>query len=275
MGRRAFILVLAGWALWPGIASVVLGPIGALAQAPPKRPVIVLLSAAPQAGFLYYKNAFLQGLHELGYAEGRDMNVIERYADGFLDRLPALAEEVVHLNPSAILAQTSSVALAASRATTTIPIVVATMADRLNLVGNDARPTGNVTGVLVNLEGLAGKQLQIAQELIPGSKKVGLLFNAGNPGIAFQRREFADAAAAMGFKLVTADVRTPRRSRCRASAARRRACRDRHDRAGCAVDRLPESNRWFGCGSPAAVHGRVPHLCRGGRGDHLWNQSKR
>jgi putative ABC transport system substrate-binding protein len=209
MRRREFIAMLASWAVWPGIASVVLSPVAVCAQAPPKRPVIALLSAAPQAGFLYYKNALLQGLHEFGYAEGRDIDFIERYADGFLDRLPALAEEVVRLNPSVILAQTSSVALAASRATATIPIVVATMADRLNLVGSDARPTGNVTGVLVNLEGLAGKQLQIAQELIPGSKKVGLLFNAGNPGIAFQRREFADAASAMGFRLVTADVRTP------------------------------------------------------------------
>jgi ABC-type uncharacterized transport system substrate-binding protein len=204
--RRDFITLATAWL---GIASVVLGSIAARAQTPSKKPLIAVLAAAPQAGFLYYKTSFLQGLHELGYAEGRDVDLIERYADGFLDRLPALAEEAVRLSPTAILAQTSSVALSASRATTTIPIVVATMADRLNMIGSDARPTGNVTGILVNLEGLAGKQLQIAGELTSSPKRVGLLFNVGNPGIAFQRREFEDAAAAMGITLVTAEVRAP------------------------------------------------------------------
>jgi putative tryptophan/tyrosine transport system substrate-binding protein len=207
--RDLFTLLGGAVSTWPAMASFVLGSIAARAQAPSRRPLIAVLAAAPQGAFLYYRSAFLQGLHELGYAEGRYVDLIERYADGFLDRLPALAEEVVHLRPAAILAQTSSVALSASRATATIPIVVATMADRLDMIGSDARPTGNVTGVLVNLEGLAGKQLQIASELISSPKKVGLLFNVGNPGIAFQRREFEDAAAAMSIKLVTAEVRSP------------------------------------------------------------------
>jgi len=169
-----------------------------------------MVGPGTQAGSVSYNNAFFQGIHEAGYAEGRDVDFVERYADGFLDRLPAIVEEVVRLNPDAILAQTSSAGLVASRATKTIPIVVAAMADRLGMIGSsDAHPAGNVTGILVNLEGLAGKQLQIAHDVMPGSKRLGLLFNAANPGIAFQRREFDDAAARLGIDLITAEVRSP------------------------------------------------------------------
>lgn len=171
---------------------------------------MALLSPGTQASSVYYNSAFFRGVRELGYVEGRDVDFVERYADGFMDRLPAIVAEVVRLNPDAILAQTSSAGLVASQATKTIPIVVAAMADRLGMIGSsDARPAGNVTGILVNLEGLAGKQLQIAHDVMPGSKRLGLLFNAANPGIAFQRREFDDAAARLGIDLITAEVHSP------------------------------------------------------------------
>ena len=168
-----------------------------------------MLAVSSRAAFEGNRRVFLQGIAELGRTEGRDFGFVERYADGILERVPAFVDELVGLKPDVILAQTSSAALPLARATTTIPIVVAVMADRLGLIGSDARPTGNVTGILVNLEGLAGKQLQIAVDAMSGAKRVGLLFNVGNPGIAFQRSEFEADAAALSAKLVVAEVRSP------------------------------------------------------------------
>ena len=203
MRRRAFISALGGAA-----AATLIRPRATRAQTS-KRPTVGMLSVAIPATTRSNRNAFLEGMRELGRTEGIDYSFVERYGDGFLERLPALADELVHLNPDVIVAQTSSAAQAAAHATTTIPIVVAVMADRLGLIGSDARPTGNVTGTLVNLEGLGGKQLQIAVDAMSGAKKVGLLFNAANPGIAFQRTEFEAAAAALSIDLVIADVRSP------------------------------------------------------------------
>jgi putative tryptophan/tyrosine transport system substrate-binding protein len=202
MRRREFIATFGGTA-----AASLLRPLAAHAQT--KRPLVAMLAVSSRASFEGNRSAFLQSLAELGRAEGRDFGFVERFADGVLERLPAFVDELVSLKPDVILAQTSSAALPLARATTTIPIVVAVMADRLGLIGSDARPTGNVTGILVNLEGLAGKQLQIAVDAMSGAKKVGLLFNVANPGIAFQRPEFEADASALSTKLVVAEVRLP------------------------------------------------------------------
>jgi putative ABC transport system substrate-binding protein len=204
MRRRDFITLVGGAA-----AESLLGPVTSHAQTSAKRPLVAMLAVSSRAGFEGNRSAFLQGLAEAGRTEGRDFGFAERYADGVLERLPAFVDELVGLKPDVILAQTSSAALPLARASTTIPIVVAVMADRLGLIGSDARPTGNVTGILVNLEGLAGKQLQIAVDAMSGAKKVGLLFNVGNPGIAFQRSEFEADASALSTKLVVAEVRLP------------------------------------------------------------------
>jgi putative ABC transport system substrate-binding protein len=150
-------------------------------------------------------------MHEAGYLEGHDFDLVERYADGYLERLSALAEELVRLKPDLILPGSSAIALVVRQFTTTIPIVVGTMADpiRLGLVASEARPGGNVTGILVNIDGLPGKQLQLAAELVPDATKIGFLFDLSNPGMAFQRPEIDAAASALGFKLVTAGARSP------------------------------------------------------------------
>jgi len=202
MRRREFIATFGGTA-----AASLLRPLAPRAQT--KRPLVAMLAVSSRAAFEGNRRVFLQGIAELGRTEGRDFGLVERYADGILERVPAFVDELVGLKPDVILAQTSSAALPLARATTTIPIVVAVMADRLGLIGSDARPTGNVTGILVNLEGLAGKQLQIAVDAMSGAKRVGLLFNVGNPGIAFQRSEFEADAAALSAKLVVAEVRSP------------------------------------------------------------------
>lgn len=204
MRRRAFISALGGAA-----AATLFRPFAAYAQTSAKHPTVAMLAVSTPTIFETSRDAFLQGMRELGRTEGGDFKFVERYTDGFLERLPALADELVRLKPDVILAQTSSVAQAVARATTTIPIVVAVLADRLGLIGSDARPTGNVTGILVNLEGLGGKQLQIAVDAVSGARKVGLLFNTANPGVAFQRAEFKAAAAALSVELVIAEIRSP------------------------------------------------------------------
>ena len=203
MKRREFITLLGGAAAaWP---------LAARAQVSVKRPQIGFLGVATRVAFERNRSGFLQGLRESGYVEGRDIDLIERYADGFVERLPKFTEELVRLKADAILAQSSSTALAVRQFTSTIPIVVATMADpvRLGLIASEARPGGNVTGILVNLDGLPGKQFQLAAELVPAATKIGFLFNLSNRGFAFQRPEIEAAASALRVELVGAGVHSP------------------------------------------------------------------
>jgi putative ABC transport system substrate-binding protein len=204
MKRRRFLSLLGGAATaWPILSH---------AQPSGRRPLIALLSVANPPTFQRYRASLLAGLHQSGLFEGRNIEFVERYADGYLDRLPALAEELVRSKPDVLVAHVTSTALALKQFTTTVPIVVAAMADplRVGLIKSEARPGGNVTGILINLDGLPGKQLQVAAELVPGATKVGFLFNSSNPGIAFMRAEAEAAASAMGVKLVVAEAGSPR-----------------------------------------------------------------
>ena len=201
MRRREFIALLGGAAAaWP---------LAVRSEAMVKRPQIGFLGVG--AASERNRSGFLQGLRELGYVEGRDIDLVERYADGFPERLPALIEGLVRLKVDAILAQSSSAALAVKQFTTAIPIVVAVMADpvRLGLIASEARPGENVTGILVNLDGLPGKQFQLAAELVPNATKIGFLANLRNPGFAFQRPEIEAVASKLRVKLVIAGVRSP------------------------------------------------------------------
>jgi len=177
------------------------------AQATGKLPLVGLLGMEP--GPLL--DAFRHGLQELGYVEGQTIVLAERSAPDDPERLPALAKELVALKPDVIVVQPSSIALVAKQATSVIPIVVTAMADpeRLGLIASDARPGGNITGIRVNLDGLPGKQLEIAVEVMSGATRIGFLFNAANPGIAFMPPELEAAAARLKVKLVRADVRAP------------------------------------------------------------------
>lgn len=199
MRRRAVLASLA--------ASCAMGPRVAFAQVPDQRPLLALLAVLPGVQL----DAFRQGLSELGYVERQNIDLVERSDPARPERLPALAEQLAGLKPDIMLVPVSSVALVAKRAAPNTPIVIATMADpvRLGLIADDARPGGNVTGIYVNLDGLPGKQLEIAAEVVPGATKIGFLFNAANPGMNFQRPEVEAAAARLKVKLVRADVGSP------------------------------------------------------------------
>src|SRR5262249_43306891 len=148
-----------------------------LAQSPPKRPLIGFLGATSKARGGQYYSGFAMGMRELGYLEARDYGFEDRYADGDVSRMPALAEELVRLKPDVIVASATAGALAAKQASTGIPIVGVNLTNPVNfgLVASEARPGTNVTGILFQLEGMAGKQVEIALDLMPGTSKVGVL----------------------------------------------------------------------------------------------------
>jgi putative ABC transport system substrate-binding protein len=117
-----------------------------------------------------------QGLKELCYVEGRNIDIAYRYADGDLTRMPGLADELVRLRPDVFVTATVAGTLAIKRATATIPIVNVTLTDPegFGFVTSMARPGGQVTGILTGLDSLPGEQLQLALELLPGASSIGL-----------------------------------------------------------------------------------------------------
>jgi putative ABC transport system substrate-binding protein len=150
-------------------------------------------------------------MRELAYVEGHDFDMVSRHAEGFLDRLPALAEELVRLKPDVILAAAVSAAVPARNATSTIPIVCPALADavHLGLIASEARPGGNVTGIEPYVAGLPAKQMEFAREIVPGASKVGLLTNLQDPKAPPQRQELETAAKALEVTIVGADVNRP------------------------------------------------------------------
>jgi ABC-type uncharacterized transport system substrate-binding protein len=202
MRRRDFITLLGGAAAaWPPTA-----------RAQTRRPVVGYLAAAASASVVrsHTNLGFVDGLRELGYFDGREVDIVYKFADGFFDRLPALAQELVRLNPDVILAPTAVVALAARAATTTIPIVSPLLENPvyLGLVASENRPGGNVTGFLRYINGLGGKYVELAQELIPGVTRIGLLVNVANVDPA-PRRDVEAAGTALAVQIHPVEVRMP------------------------------------------------------------------
>ena len=201
MSRRGFIGLL--------LASVALGPFDVSAQALPKRPTVGFLAGGSKAANRQFYDSVPQGLRDLGYIEGRDYALADRYADGDLARLPALAQELVRLVPDVIVAAPGAAVLVARQATASIPIVGVNMYDPvgMGLVANEARPGSNVTGVLVRVPGQAGKQLEIARDAVAGAGKIGVLGNLGEASNVLQWRETELAAAKSGVALSLVEVR--------------------------------------------------------------------
>ena len=203
IGRRQFITLLCGVSL----AS----PRVALAQNPAKRPLVGVLATGSLASASRLVSGFPEGMRELGYVEGIDIDFEYRYADGDYARFPALAEELVRFKPDVIVASNPASALAVKHATTTIPIVAVTLTDPvgLGLAASHARPGGQVTGILSNLDGLPGKLLEILREVVPGAVRIGVLINVGDPSDNIQWQDAEAAATALRVKLVPVEVRAP------------------------------------------------------------------
>jgi putative ABC transport system substrate-binding protein len=150
-------------------------------------------------------------MRDLGYVEGRDFDMVYRFSEGFHDRLPALAEEVVRLKPDVIIATAVVTAVTARNATSTIPIVCPALADaiHLGLIASEARPGGNVTGIEPYVAGLPAKQMELAREIVPGASRVGLLTDLKDPKAPPQLQELETAGRALEVTTVAADASRP------------------------------------------------------------------
>ena len=156
--------------------------------------------------------AFRQGLHELGYAEGKNILIEYRYAEGKLDRLPALAAELVRLRVDVIVTGSPQATRSAKQATSTIPIVMAFDDDPVGsgFVASLARPGGNITGLSTLFPEMSGKQLQVPKEIVPKISSVAVLGNATQPGNPQALREINIAADGFGVQIQYLEVRGPK-----------------------------------------------------------------
>src|SRR6516162_895043 len=194
MKRRTFITLL---------GAVVALPLAARAQQP-AMPVIGFISAADAQGAAKQLAAFLKGLGENGYVEGRNVSIEYRWAESHFDRLSAMMADLVHRQVAVIAATTTPAALAAKKATTTIPIVFETGTDpvQLGLVASMNRPGGNITGVSQLIVEVAPKRLELLHELVPTARVIGLLVNQADTALAqAQLRAIQSAADTLGLEL--------------------------------------------------------------------------
>ena len=201
MKRREFIALLAGAAAWP---------LAARAQQP-AMPVVGFLRSTPVASVRHFVAAFRAGLREEGFAEGQNVAIEFRSAEGDPARLPALVADLLR-QQVAVIAANGVAALAAKAATTTVPIVFATGSDPVadGLVAGLNRPGGNVTGVSFQA-GLAGaKRFELLHQLAPDAGTVAMLINSGTREGEIERADAQAAAQAIGVKLIAIDVRSSR-----------------------------------------------------------------
>ena len=180
----------------------------ALAQPAVRR--IGLLAPGTVADPSRYPEPLLQGLHELGWIEGRNLRIERRIAADRVERLPAMAEELVALDVELIVTVGTPAALAARKASASVPIVMATIGDPVaaGLVQSLARPGGNATGNTFIEPDLAAKRLQVLKELLPSATRIGELMNPDNPALQMLRGGETEALRALGLQPVFVDVTT-------------------------------------------------------------------
>jgi putative ABC transport system substrate-binding protein len=193
MRRREFITLLGGGAAWPLVAS---------AQQPGKIYRIGYLS--PTTGLEARDKAFLQGLQELGYIEGKNIVIDYRFAHGKFERLAELATELVRLDVDVIAAVVTQASIAAKAATRKIPVVILAVSDPLGsgLVTSLARPDANVTGTSSMTGEVVGKSLELLKDIVPKLSHVAVLWNPDNAVFQSQMLQATERAAiVLGLQL--------------------------------------------------------------------------
>jgi putative ABC transport system substrate-binding protein len=165
-----------------------------------------LRRASPQA---HEFDAFRQGLRDLGYVEGQNIAIEERYAHGVADRLPSLTTQLVELKVEVIVVDGTTTAKSAKTVTTTIPIVF-TLGDPLatGIVGSYARPSGNVTGVTTVSTELSGKRLELLKEIVPNVSHMAVLLNPTNAGSPYTLKETEAAGQSLAVQLQILEARS-------------------------------------------------------------------
>jgi len=186
--------------------------VAAEAEQTAKLPRIGYLSGTSYSANSARVDAFKQGLRELGYVEGKTIIVEWRYAEGKLDRLPALATELVRLKVDVIVASAPPPTRAAKQATASIPIVMAYDDDPVGngFVGSLARPGGNITGLATLAPELSGKQLELLKEIVPKLSRVAVIGNATRPGSPQALKEVNLAGDAVGVQLQYLEIQNPK-----------------------------------------------------------------
>jgi putative ABC transport system substrate-binding protein len=192
------MLLLAGW---PGAES----------QPPGKVYRIGMLETRSVALNTANVDAFRQGLRELGYREGQNLAIVYRSSDGYDDRFPTLAGELVRLKVDLIITRGTPAALAAKAATSTIPVVMAASGDPVGagIVASLARPGGNITGLSSGISESFPKRVELLVELLPRLKRVGALLNMGNRVVPAQWTVVEASARAVGLEPHLLDIRRP------------------------------------------------------------------
>ena len=197
MNRRAFLRGLA--------LGTVAAPLGVEAQQT-AMPVIGVLHGVSATQWTDRMVGFHRGLAEAGFAEGRNVGIEYRWAEGHFDRLPGMAADLVSRRVSVISAGAPDVAIrSAMGATRTIPIVFMTASDpvRAGFVSNLARPEGNVTGVTLVAAELSAKRAELLQEITPSGTRVALLVNPNNPGLMQDNiQQFSAALHRLGLEIL-------------------------------------------------------------------------
>src|SRR5215211_4168839 len=203
MRRREFITLLGGTA-----ASA---PFAARAQQPAGRVYRVgYFAIASRERSLHLMKAFEQGLRSLGYRVGENVVIEYRFADGDMGRLPALATDLVGLGVDVIVAGNNVNTVAVMKATTTIPIVMASSADPVSagLVASQARPGGNVTGFAQDTGGEQHpKRLELVRDALPNLSRVGILWNPDFAPNLERLKSIREASPALGLTLVPVEAR--------------------------------------------------------------------
>jgi putative ABC transport system substrate-binding protein len=201
MRRREFITLAAGAAAaWLSHAQ---------AQQP-TMPTIGWLSLATEVSMRWVVEAFRSGLADLGYIEGKNIRILQRYADGNVDRLSALTGELVSLSATIIVTHHTTAIRAAHHAAPNIPIVSWVAGDPIMMgwAQTLARPGGMITGLFVHDSNLV-KPFEVLKELRPQANTFGFLMNASNPGNPRWKRVVDDAAGALGIKVEIIEVKEP------------------------------------------------------------------
>jgi ABC-type uncharacterized transport system substrate-binding protein len=199
--RREFITLLGG--------SMAAWPLAAGAQQPGKVWRIGVLSANSPQYSSDNNAALVQGMHDLGYVEGKDFIIEARFADGDYARFPGLAAELLRLNVDILIAGPTRAVLALQEATRTIPIVIVATTDPVgnSIVASLARPGGNTTGQAGSNDDTAPKQLELLAAFVPTQSRIGVLGNPENPAYASVLKSAQEAARKAGLLLMTVEAR--------------------------------------------------------------------
>jgi len=197
MQRREFLAFLGVATAWPFAA-----------HAQPNTPRIGFMGNSTAALEANLVDAFREGLHELGYEEGRNIVIEYRWADGKYEQFPTLVAELIAAKVDVIVTAGTPAALAVKKATTTVPLVMVAVGDPVGtgLVPSLARPGGNLTGLSSIAPDLEGKRLQLLREIVPALSHVAMFVNSLNPFHVSSMRQARAAAQAMGIKLQLHDI---------------------------------------------------------------------